>query len=466
MRALATCLLALTALAAWPTVAGPVAAPHAAMTQTQDRTPYAVLYTDGSWATMTPLATVVPPTVTPTQELTLPPTATPITPSVTPTPSATMTPSITPTLLPKCWGTVAAGALNVRDDVWGAWIGQVSGGDVLSLEARKYDSDGNTWYRIWYEPSVPGYVAGWYIDIDSAADCTNIPTENTPPQATTRAGFHILMGQGGSAVEPYAQQMQTVKCLDGSWDICRRVKAVNPDVLVVCRSLTVGGTLRDGPLGDEWFTPEVYAAKLWPHLPPPGEGLCDAIEVVNEWGPTYGYDVFAQWSISMAQLVEARYGVPMLAFSFGPGNPDFAAWIELVPYLEWVAANPLPDGSYHGIAWHGAAHATWSRSDSPWVNDPYVTGAGRYGLVVDYLDQHGVYDLRAWPGLTAVTEIGVMDGYSGNWDASYSCAEKADAYQETARVLTAAGIDLFTWWNLGQIGIWHSDHDCVPEMAQ
>jgi len=60
------------------------------------------------------------------------------------------------------------------------------------------------------------------------------------------------------------------------------------------------------------------------------------------------------------------------------------------------------------------------------------------------------------------TELGVTDGYSGNWGATYSCAEKASAYRETvARLATRGAV---AWWNLGQIARWTSDHDCLAQM--
>lgn len=447
----------LAAVAAWPTIA----APQGVTTPTPGRTPYAVLFTDGTWATMTPVSPTAPPTNTPR-------------PTATPQPSASPTPTATPAAVCRALTLVN---LNVRADhtTDAARLGTLPADTTVEVSAlhvvyAEGDPLRTEWGRITYQDEV-AWIALWYRGgefgrLDDTPACWELPIEYERDPLPVRAGFHVLMGQGGSAVIPYAGQIGTLKCLDGVWDICRAVKAASPDTFIVCRSLTVGGELRGGPLGAEWFTPSIYAAKLWPHLPPPGEGLCDAIEVVNEWGPLYGYDVFAQWSIDMAQLVEARFGVPMLAFSFGPGNPDFGDWLELVPYLEWVAANPLPDGRFHGIAWHGSAHATWERADSPWINEAYITGAGRYELVADYLLREAGFDLCAWPGLTAVTEIGVTDGYSGNWNATYSCAEKADAFQATRAALDAADVAMFHWWNVGSIAGWSSDAECVGQMLQ
>lgn len=165
----------------------------------------------------------------------------------------------------------------------------------------------------------------------------------------------------------------------------------------------------------------------------------------------------------MAKIVYQERGGILLAFSFGPGTPDYQDWPLLIPYLEWVATNPTPDGRYHGIAWHAAPYAPFKRADMPWVNEPHL--AGRELFVRQIILANGGPDLKPWPGQIWVTEIGLGDGYSGSWKVPYSCLEAAAAYEETLRRYGADGIiDGITWWNFGFLGGWTSDHECADEM--
>jgi len=191
----------------------------------------------------------------------------------------------------------------------------------------------------------------------------------------------------------------------------------------------------------------------------------DAYEVMNECPPpAEGWERLATWSIDMAQIVARERQAALLAFSFAPGNPIYPAWPHLVGYLEWVAEHPLRDGRYHGIALHAAANATWSRADAPWINNPHLTIDRWYLFARDVLLANTGFDAQTWPGLVTFTELGVTDGYAGTWDIAFTCAEKADAWQETTRRLQERG-GLMAWWNLGAIGKWTSDHDCLRAMV-
>ena len=62
------------------------------------------------------------------------------------------------------------------------------------------------------------------------------------------------------------------------------------------------------------------------------------------------------------------------------------------------------------------------------------------------------------------TELGVTDGYQGTKN-TFSCYEKGLMYRETIRRKKLSGVvDGFLWWNIGQIGQWSSDADCLAEM--
>jgi hypothetical protein len=263
------------------------------------------------------------------------------------------------------------------------------------------------------------------------------------------------MGDGASVVLNYAAQISAAKCLPGSYQICQTLKAYNPDIFIIAR-----------PFSDRIaFETNYDPLAAWQSVARSIPTGFDALELENEFTPPNPAD-WPRWvgfSIGLAALVAHDTGMQYLAFSFGPGNPDFPDWPKVIPYLEWAATHPLPDGRYHGIAVHMSPYTTFTRADMPWVNALHI--AGRMDLVRDVLLANGGPDLRTWPGVVAVTEIGLSDGYSGNWSAAYSCAEVANAYKTTRAVYQQRGFpEVITWWNFGRIGMWHSDHDCAGQM--
>jgi len=119
---------------------------------------------------------VIIPSITYTPDLTAtpPPTNTPR-PSPTPTLTPSATPGMpTPTPEMKCWGTVTATRLNVRDKPNGTVLGQVAQGDTLALEGVRYGEDGSKWYLIYWLPDVTGFVAVQYVEVDQDAACGHL----------------------------------------------------------------------------------------------------------------------------------------------------------------------------------------------------------------------------------------------------------------------------------------------------
>lgn len=114
-----------------------------------------------------PSETPVPPTPSPV------PTNTPR-PSPTPTLTPSATPEPTPTQETKCWGTVTATRLNVRDAPGGEVLGQVAQGDTLALEGVRFADDGSKWYLIYWQPGVTGFVAVQYVEVDQDAACGHL----------------------------------------------------------------------------------------------------------------------------------------------------------------------------------------------------------------------------------------------------------------------------------------------------
>lgn len=167
----ALCLLFAVALIAAPARVGlalPAARTDARIVRIE------VVYEDGSVAVFVPESPSVTPTPTPrpaTATPTPPPTNTPR-PSVTPEATRTPLPFPTPTPeLGRCWGTVTASTLRVRDAVWGGILGTVTGGDILTLEERQQDTASIWWYRIYWLPGVPGWVSGQYVARGEGSYC-------------------------------------------------------------------------------------------------------------------------------------------------------------------------------------------------------------------------------------------------------------------------------------------------------
>jgi DNA polymerase-3 subunit epsilon len=393
------------------------------------------------WPTFTPSAT---PgwTPTPTRSASATPTATSA-PSPTSTPARIATPMVE---VAGCGLVVQEGPLNVRDAPWGTVLGKVQAGDYLYPEGKASASDGTLWIRIYWLPDQAGYVYAGLAKPLEGTDCSRY-------FPIVRAGPHLMMGEGASAVEPYAAEISAAKCLPGVYQICLKLKQANPAIFIIAR-----------PLTDRIALDYHYNALLaWEAVKDAVPAGFDAIELENEVSvPDGDWPQWVQFSITLAGLVARDTGMQYLAFSFGPGNPAYEHWADLLPYLNWVTDHPLPDGRYHGIAIHAAPYATFDRSDMPWVNSLHI--AGRIYLARDVLLANTGFDLATWPGLIAVTELGLSDGYSGNWNAPYTCQEAANAYRTTRRIYQEHGYpQIEIWWNFGQLG-WHSDDACTRQM--
>jgi hypothetical protein len=423
----------------------------------------------------TPSAAATP---SPTAASTLTPTVT-TTPSPTqmertstPTPEAvTLAPTMTGTSVTvdrNCYAGVISAGLNVRSD---HTIGASRRG-VLAPAARvpvtlihivkaEGDPEREEWGQIAYN-GANAWIALWYngeelARLDDNAFCWSVPLEyeENPPPSTpvARAGPHVIMGEGGSAVLPYAAHISAAKCLPGAYQICLTLKSVNPDMFIIARPLT------DHLALDYHYNPLL----AWDAVKGAVPAGFDAVELENEFTPPDAeWPQWVQFSMGLAHLVQRDTGMQYLAFSFGPGNPLYEKYLLLLPYLNWVATHRLPDGRYHGIAIHAAPYGTFNRPDMPWVNSLHV--ASRIYLARDVLLANTGFDLATWPGVMAVTEIGLSDGYSGNWDAPYTCQEATNAFSTTRAVYQAHGYpQIEIWWNFGQLG-WHSDDDCAAAM--
>jgi hypothetical protein len=438
-----------------------------------------VYYEDGVYQEFQPVSVTQQPTATATLSAT--PTSTPsATPMVTPWPTFTPTntpgwsptptqeatpqptvPPATPQPTPEevCYGTVLTDGLRLRatPSTSGAVIGAWPRGQRLRVLEVEY-AGADEWARVRGPNEATGWSAAWYqgeayIQYDSTPECATVRFPE-PAARTIRAGPHILMGEGASVVEQYAAGISAAKCLPGSYQICQKLKQANPAIWTIARPLT------DHLATDYGFNP----LRAWDAVKGMIPAGFDALELENESTPPDDrIALWVQFSIGMAELVAHDTGMQYLCCSFGPGNPPADVWPQLLPYLEWVATHPLPDGRYHGLAIHASPYATFNRPDMPWVNNLYL--AGRIYWERDLLFQETGFDLATWPGVIAVTELGLSDGYSGSWDAPYNCQEAADAYRTTQTVYRTVGYpQVLIWWNFGKIGLWTSDSDCAAAL--
>ena len=352
--------------------------------------------------------------------------------------------------------------VNVRDVPAGNWITTIQALETIYPIARYQYPNSYLYYKIWLsEQQVYAWTADFYQEQNSA--CGELPFvdpfESTEVQSVM-AGFHILFNNDTTEVLNNADKQQIAKCLDWTWNVCNQLKQRNPDIKLVARTLQTNYGQIDCPSDWMYESPMIWWDAIRNHLP---DGY-DYYEIQNECPPpAQGWEKWASWSIEMAKLVEKDKGGALLAFSFPPGNPDYPYWPALEEYFRWAADNPLPNGTHHGIAFHASPFAPWNRPDMPWVNNPHL--AGRHQIVRDVLLANTGIDLKNWAGTIIVTEIGLSDGYSGNWNAPYSCEEMTDTYIATLEEYKNEGyIDGFTWWNVGKIGKWTDDSMCLPNL--
>jgi hypothetical protein len=408
--------------------------------------------------TLTPIPTNTPrPTVTPTPQPTF--TATPTqAPILTPTPQSTVQP---PTPLPTlpapdevCYGTVKADGLRFRDSpVTGTVIGSWSLNERVRILAVLYNG-ADEWAQIRGANDRIGWSAAYYqgqvyIAYDNSPECLAVRFPET-----FLDGFHVLDGGGRDSVLAYPGKFRLIKCLNGSFQTCAALKALDPTVKTIYRTY-----LHDCPPAWVYTSPQAWWDMIQAELP---RGS-DWIEIENECAPPPElFPLWAEFSIQMAQIVEQERGAAILAFSFAPGHPDIHEWRALWPYLEWSKTRIAPNGRQHGVALHSSAFAPSDVALLPgsWINNPFL--AGREEIFCNYARDNYGYSCD---GVVFIeTEMGFLDGYSGNKQI-FSCHDQALIYRETIRRKVEIGIvDGFTLWNIGKIGIWSSVHECLREM--
>ncbi len=491
---------------------------------------FIVLYDDGSWsyaaqpsstATTPPSATSAPsrtPSMTPTathtatasstptntimwvDTATPPPTwtaspvpsATDVFPTPTPiveTPAptqATTVPTDEPPSSQTCEVSVVIAALNVRErpiteadilaNAYPAKIGviyQPARYAVQAVEFVWFTTNVNRvdeWAQIELENGRSGWIAinydgaqyAAYPDEDLCLDVRYPPPETS---AADVAGLHLL-NVGYDRVQQVGP-VGTVKT--AYWSSAgAQWKADHPDGTWVHRSMLIGSEMRDCPTDQEWYTPELYAARWAEHWLP----AADYQEFMNECGPPGGNDwaQFVKFTIRVMDYAAQR-GVCTLWGSFGPGNPDYPAWEHLVEIIEHADENPCgthPDGTlkYHNIAWHQTMLMPPEIARGAWVLNPHVSRRHQYiDALVEMYTGAGLADHPS--GRVWLTEYGLSDGYSGSWDDTFNCEEVARSFWYSAETLPeeAPYIEGFHEWTWGDGGgAWTDNSVCAEQI--
>lgn len=396
--------------------------------------------------TNTPTAT---PTLTPTPDVTIEPTIDVGTPVPTDTPG----PTLPPPDPEKCYGTVQVQGLRLRAGpyIGAAILGAWNEGDRVWIHRVVYDEVNDQRTDEWGEVSAPdGGKAGWsaiwhdrtnYIVYDTTQACSDV---RFPEPEVILDGLHLLVG-AQQVVLNWLPHFGTLKGLTHSDQIPLMAKQLQPETVIVYRSLYNGHGQSDGPSADEWTNP----AKYWDGLRPFLVGGFDYYEFVNEVGPP-NRAVEADFNIAMLDLM-AQDGYCGLAFSPGPGNPEIPAWDEWVRTLRWIDAHPCgtwPDGrvKYHGLAIHQAGKLPeWV----PTLPDNYSKNVWIYGRIdaVDlYLKLTHGYDLHDFKGPIYVTEMGFEDYTIPN--EQFTCEEVKAGVDATRTLYQTNGlVDGFQLWN-------------------
>jgi hypothetical protein len=252
--------------------------------------------------------------------------------------------------------------------------------------------------------------------------------------------------------------------LTGSYDLALLARQINPEITVICRSLHNQNGMMDGPLPWEWYSPSVYYAKLTPYLP----SGCDYYEFINEWD-SVAWKARADFEIAMLDLF-ARDGRCALFGSFGPGNPSYEAWNELVRVLRWIDDHPCGVGRYHGLAWHMTGHMPDTVATLPdsYIRNIHITERDQFVDAV--LRANAGYSLRDFRGPIYVTEFGWEDYTIPN--QGFTCAQARAGWSLSKKYFEEkspwiTGVLVWNFWNMGspnsvEDGRWVDLSPCLP----
>ncbi len=437
------------------------------------------------------------PTNTPTNTPTLIPTNTPRptitstpppvpteTPRPTPTPERTTQPTPAATAIPKaCELRAKSGGVNIRTGAGTTYsiVGSWQAGQYRTFDQFIFNPGGYAWGHSITVPAGWSVIYNeadfsWWVDGTPEADlCYDVPGWNEyvmPPEPIARnlLGFHLIVGTNDSFIALGGTKIGGAKGTTHTQPLLNELKAVNPNAVTIYRSLHNANGMTDCPLDWEWFSPEVYYAKLKPFLEPGN----DFYEYMNEcsiplWADGSGN--WAQWEkFTLAMLTMfAQDGQCALFGSFGPGGPDIPGWPYVVNVMRWIDEHPCQPGRFHGWATHTTLPMpAWVSVDprsyirNPWIIDRDIKFR-------DWALANTGYDLARFKGGVYVTEGG-WSNYSTIADRDFSCEEVAAGWKMTEAEYKTyrPWIRLVALWTLTRDGdpSWYNLQPCLPLLFQ
>jgi hypothetical protein len=294
------------------------------------------------------------------------------------------------------------------------------------------------------------------------------PGASLPVVRRVLLAFHLIVGSNDSFIAMGGTQVGGAKGTSHTQPLLDLLRIVNPQAITIYRSLHNQNGMIDGPLDWEWYSPDVYFAKLWPFLDHQPRNTF--VEYINEWPlPKLpdGRDDWEQWerfTITMLTMFGQR-GQCALFGSFGPGAPDIPGWPHVVNVMRWADAHPCAPGRYHG--W--ATHTTLPMPDwvpvhpDSYIRNPWIVE--RDLIFRDWALANTGYDLALFKGGVWVTEGGWTD-YSVPHDRDYSCEEVDAGWEMTEADYRARRpwVRLIALWTLTRDGdpAWFNLQPCLP----
>lgn len=347
-------------------------------------------------------------------------------------------------------------ALHTAPDAAAPVMGTAFAREKLVVTQVGVDGIGTQWVQT---------AAGWLplmqngvetARLDSLRAC-DILLGRTPD--VTLLGLHVLNERSRDQVLQFVMQMAsaglpvgTVKGLNGTEHILTEIKQISPQTVTVYRSLLTPDGMGDCPADIRSLPDPVRTAQRWYQGLQPywTQTNADYYEYMNECPAPL--DWIAQFSIEMMRLA-GENGQCLLLFSFPGGNPDMAAFDQLLPAYQYAVDHPCAPGRTHGVALHA-----YSLEDSRMVSESDKWVSMRHRILHERLQ----LALPAAANLPIyITELGI-----GGGTIMPPCSMIIeDALQYTYQVEEDPYVKGFHLWNVGSGAQWYDITPCLPDLA-
>ena len=418
---------------------------------------------------VTPTPATTTQAVTDTPRPIQPPPTPNLVPGVTygPITSADYTPEPRQTALPPvvqsrgCLSTVVVPevTLYTSPDQGAQPTGTVTERDTLRVSALFTDSAGDRWANTaqgWLPLSADGVAQAQLADMRGCA----VLQGSTAP--TTLLGLHVINGTKDEAVLEFVTQLRaggyplgTIKGGNGSEALLNQIDALSPETEIVYQTVRTTNGIQVCPpalYGADELPDPVRTAQAWmASVMPMWEGVpADYFEFIYECPAPM--DWLAEFSIEAMRIANQQNRC-LLLFSFPGGNPDMAAFEQLLPAYQYALENPCQPGRTHGIALH-----VFSLEDDQLVSESDVWIAFRHRILYQRL-KLALPEAAELP--VYITELGI-----GGKTLDPGCeAVIRDALQYTYQLEEDPYAKGFHLWNVGTGEQWYDISPCLPALA-